>query len=248
MNLEDLNKSQLLLLTILVNFITSIATGILTVSLLDEAPPIVSQTVNRIVEQTVAAATPPDVITKQTTVVDKQQDLVVAAVAADAARTVGIYGPEGTSTPLIAIGTYLPKARAVATAGNPTLPAQAVIAFANGASAAVSLANSNADVAIYGFADSATLPALASPALLPLSSLAQGETALALAADGSALTGIISRITDKDVYTTLGTTPAGAAAVDLDGDIIGISDGAGAYVSAAEITAALVPAAPATTP
>ena len=34
MNIEELSKSQLILLTILVNFVTSVATGILTVSLL----------------------------------------------------------------------------------------------------------------------------------------------------------------------------------------------------------------------
>ena len=33
MNIEELSKSQLILLTILVNFVTSVATGILTVSL-----------------------------------------------------------------------------------------------------------------------------------------------------------------------------------------------------------------------
>jgi len=39
MDFEGLSKSQLILLTILVNFVTSVATGILTVSLLDYAPP-----------------------------------------------------------------------------------------------------------------------------------------------------------------------------------------------------------------
>ncbi|HEX8591514.1 MAG TPA: hypothetical protein VF696_02070 [Candidatus Paceibacterota bacterium] len=34
MNIDDLSKSQLLLLTILVNFVVSIATAVLTVSLL----------------------------------------------------------------------------------------------------------------------------------------------------------------------------------------------------------------------
>jgi hypothetical protein len=61
MNIDDLSKSQLLLLTLLVNFVMSIATGIVTVSLLDQAPQTVTQTVNRIIEHTVeTVTTPPD--------------------------------------------------------------------------------------------------------------------------------------------------------------------------------------------
>ena len=244
MNIEDLNKSQLLLLTILVNFVMSIATGILTVSLLDQAPPIVSQTVNRIVEQTVQTVAPglPSIVTKQTTVVDKQQDLVVAAIAAQAARTVSIYGGASTSTTPLAVGTYLPKSRAVVTATNVNvaLPAQATIAFPDGTSEAVSLAHSTDTVTIYGFADSAKLPVLASPALLGVTALAQGETVIALASDGSALIGIISRISGDSIHTTLGAVPFGSGAVDLDGDLVGVSGGtAGLYTSAKEVTAAL---------
>ncbi|MEJ0053401.1 MAG: hypothetical protein WDN10_01565 [bacterium] len=246
MNIEDLNKSQLLLLTILVNFITSIATGILTVSLLDQAPPIVTQTVNRIVEQTVQTVTPgaSSVITKQTTVVDKQQDLVVAAIAAQAARTVRVYDTDARErNPDVApaaIGTYLPKTRAVVTAGAKNLPAQATIVFPDGSSAAVSLARETDTVAIYGFADSAALPDAPAPVRVAASDVKQGETVIALTADGSAVTGIVSRVDSDKIYTTLPATPVGSGAVNLDGDLIGISsDGAGLYVSAGEVTAAL---------
>src|SRR3990172_5718518 len=104
MNIEELSKSQLILLTVLVNFVTSIATGILTVSLLDQAPPIVTQTVNRIVEHTVetVASTPAAVIAAPQPSVE---DLITAAFAADEARIVSIYAAAtGTSTPALASG------------------------------------------------------------------------------------------------------------------------------------------------
>ena len=87
MDIENLTKHQIVLLTLLVSFMTSIATGIVTVALMSQAPPVVSRTINQIVEhtiQTVASSTQGDrtVIQTQKTVVVKDDDLIAQSVAA----------------------------------------------------------------------------------------------------------------------------------------------------------------------
>ncbi len=229
MDIEELSKSQLILLTILVNFVTSVATGILTVSLLDHAPAFVTQTVNRVVEhtiETVAAAAPATII-QQAAPAPSNQDLVTAAIGADAARSVAIYAADtGTSTSAVAIGTYLSKSRVVVTAAQDALPKEALIEFTSGAYVPASLAREGRGITIYGFADAAVLPKMSSPALLNASDLKLGETALALGADGSASTGIVARVSEKGVHTTLPDIGTGSAVVDLSGNLIGVSAGA----------------------
>lgn len=56
--MEHLTKQQIVLLTLLVSFVTSIATGIVTVALMDQAPVGVTSTINHIIERTVEQVTP----------------------------------------------------------------------------------------------------------------------------------------------------------------------------------------------
>lgn len=53
MDLKDLNKQQLILLTMLFSFVISIATGIVSISLMKVVPPAVPQTINRVIERTI---------------------------------------------------------------------------------------------------------------------------------------------------------------------------------------------------
>ena len=57
-SIEGLNNTQIILLVLLVSFVTSIATGIVTVTLMDQAPPEITRTINRVVEHTVEKVVP----------------------------------------------------------------------------------------------------------------------------------------------------------------------------------------------
>jgi hypothetical protein len=58
MDIKDLNKSQLILLAVLLSFVTSIATGITTVTLMQQAPASVVVPVTRIIRETVEKIVP----------------------------------------------------------------------------------------------------------------------------------------------------------------------------------------------
>lgn len=100
--MEDLTKHQLILLVLLITFITSIGTGIITFTLLQEAPVEVTQTINRVVEKTierVVPAEPGKPETVVTTVVVNEEDRVLEAIAKNEKsivriKTVGADGSE----------------------------------------------------------------------------------------------------------------------------------------------------------
>lgn len=66
MDIKDLNKSQLILLAVLLSFVTSIATGITTVTLMQQAPSSVTVPINRIVRETVEKIVPAESTTTTT--------------------------------------------------------------------------------------------------------------------------------------------------------------------------------------
>jgi len=56
--MEDLTQQQMVLLSILVSFVTSIATSIMIVTMLTDSTPVITQTFNRIVEKTIETIVP----------------------------------------------------------------------------------------------------------------------------------------------------------------------------------------------
>lgn len=111
MDIEELNKFQLVLLTLLVSFVTSIATGIVTVTLLAEAPPAVTQTINQVVERTIETIVPKDVLkpgsVKETTIVVKEDDLITSSIQASLGKTGRVYGGTATTSPIVGLAAQI---------------------------------------------------------------------------------------------------------------------------------------------
>lgn len=116
--MEDLTKNQIVLLTLLVSFVTSIATGIVTVTLMDQAPPGVTQTVNRVVERTIERVVPGEpierVVIREVPVEITQEQLVMDVINDSSPAIVRLETAEGAN---LGSGFILGDSGAVLTVG-----------------------------------------------------------------------------------------------------------------------------------
>ncbi len=134
MNIERLTKAQTVLLVLLVSFVTSIATGIVTVTLLEEAPPIVTQTINRVVERTIERVVPGEtqtatVIETEKTIVVNEEDLIIQAIDKNKDKIVKIYQNTSDEPIYSGVGVIISKDGIVAVATDSSILKQGVSYF-----------------------------------------------------------------------------------------------------------------------
>lgn len=236
MNIEQLSKSQLLLLTLLVSFVTSIATGIVIISLLEEAPQTVTQTVNRVVERTIERVAQPAVsatqgaavITKEKTVIVQEKDVLSDAITKHAERVVSIQ-IEATSTPPIASGLFLPNQGLIATASIALAAEKTIfINFADNLQFEAVVVYQDEDTGITFLEpilpEGITLPTVAPYEFATIESAHRGQSILVLTTRGAVQTGIVSFVGDTSIETNLdqNSVPYGATLITNAGDIMGM--------------------------
>lgn len=238
MDIEDLSKSQLLLLTILVNFVVSIATGVLTVSLLDQAPTTVTQTVNRIVDHTIETVTTQVPVASEGDGAPTTEELLTSAIAGATSRSVSVLR-SGESYG--AAGVLLPASRTVATVSS-SLPGRVTIRFPDGTTADADRIGEDGLLKLYAIAEGAAVPAASGTSLVASADVKAGQTAIALDSSGAAVTGIVSKSDASGLAVNLPGISAGTAVVNLSGGIIGIAAGDGSLIGAERI-GALIPSA-----
>ncbi|MFA5987389.1 MAG: serine protease [Candidatus Paceibacterota bacterium] len=110
--MDELNKTQIVLLTIFITFVTSIATGIVTVTLMDQSPPGITQTVTRVVEKTIEKAMPSEIV-KEVRVAVPEGQLVADAIKKLRPAIVKIY-PEGSVSQVFSANEIIPAESQVA--------------------------------------------------------------------------------------------------------------------------------------
>ncbi len=106
--MEHLNKSQIVLLTLFVSFISSMATGIVVVTLMQQSPEPVLQTITNVVEKTIEKIVPTIIEKPGKTVVIKDEDLLVAAIERNSRSIVALKFTSAEGDKLsIGIGTIV---------------------------------------------------------------------------------------------------------------------------------------------
>lgn len=107
MHIKELNKTQLVMLTVLLSFITSIATGIMTTALLNEAPVSVSAPVNKVIRETVEKIVTVENDSSSNKEITKEQEQLLEDLKYIKPLTVSLYKKEGDKNKLLGTGLLL---------------------------------------------------------------------------------------------------------------------------------------------
>lgn len=241
MDIEELSKSQVILLTLLVSFVTSIATGIVTVSLMDQAPPVVAQTVNRVIERTVETVAPSvngqgaaAVVTQQKTVVVKESDLISQAVQRVEPSLVRLYSRDRENEQFLGLGIVLDASGRIvtdATALGDRADAFAALSDGTRVRVFVSAREESTGLAFMQATSSEKMPAF-KPAALMAGRAVLGQSLVSIAGKSVSriAPGIVTGMNTEKVAgfeTSIGTGDiiAGSPVIDTDGEIVGVSTG-----------------------
>ncbi len=257
MNLEQLTKHQIILLTLLVSFVTSIATGIVTVSLMNQAPPSVSHTIDQIVEHTIQTVTPATnqgatVVQTEKTVVVKDDDLVAQSVA-NLQKSVIRITAKGSDT-LIARGIVI-DARGTALTDKGAIEASGADAFdailSDGSRVPVKIippVSSTTPVLMMSVAVG-TSTAVAPATITAQSKLKLGQTVLLISGAGADTVGegviaTLPVVGSDNIEASVQSSTPGSVITTLFGEVIGIMTSESYTSSPNTYTIVSAPAAP----
>jgi S1-C subfamily serine protease len=108
--MEHLSKQQIILLALLVSFVTALATGVVTVSLMDQAPTSVGQTISRVIERTIEGTSSQSAFAGN---IQAYEDKIANAVEKVASSTVQIKSKDDGS--ILGTGLIVSKGGVIVT-------------------------------------------------------------------------------------------------------------------------------------
>jgi len=252
MDIKDLNRSQFLLLLLLIMFVSSITTAIVTVTLMDQSPRAsVANTIDRVIERVIPGATTTivKIVKEDSSTTEGAQVVKAMEIAAPSIIKIGQKtdkGSEGLGT-----GFVVRDGLAVTALKNLPEAVSQVIVVKGGLSVDGEVVSRDVDknIAFIKFTATSSLP-VASFAFnkdLPTS----GETSIALAyADNGnpeIMTGIITGVIGTNSTTTDNTSVnvirtgsvigdnIGGPVLSLNGQLIGIGISRGYVLSASAL-------------
>lgn len=249
MDIKDLNKSQLILLAVLLSFVTSIATGITTVTLMQQAPASFTEPVNRVIKQTVEKIQQVEGKTTVQTVIVKEEDLVVDAISKNKSSMFSLTtdGRDVNGQMIeLAIGQgFVINTDGVIVADALWVPSKDVY-YVENSSGKFKAEFLFADKAGFSFLkigaplDEKNKANFTVPVFGDLDKMKIGQKVLVL---GSTISSFIFD-GDKDIKTNVTKSNAGGLVLNLDGEAIGValSGEATSFASIKTITDALKPA------
>ena len=240
MDIEELTKSQIVLLVVLVSFVTSMATGIVTVSLMDQAPTSVAQTVNRVIQQTIREVASPGqtaaVSTPIKPVVVSEGNSVSTAIQKATPSVVRLYSSDGST--FLGLGVVIDASGGMITDTAAMGGAsQASVKLSNGSSVLASVTTRDAGIGLAVLAVATSSESTSTPAWVPISapsgSPVLGETVVMIAGESNPWIGsglVSSLFPSGGAAGTLVKTDIsgdnvlyGSPLIDTGGNLVGLS-------------------------
>ncbi len=244
MDLERLNTSQIILLTLLTSFVTSIATGIVTVTLMDQAPPVITQTLERVVEKTVAQVTPAGGQSAAVSVATEKAsatDVIPQAVSRMSVSLVRVYTGVSEAPEFLGFGVVVAKSGLIVTDLSilPEAGSKIFVATNNSGllpASVLSRGNSNSLSLLQGATTTPSGKMTWRSAVISSAPLALGQTVVSIAGKSATRidSGVVSLVAslgtgDKAPRDLIDTNiphdsiGAGSPLINADGELVGIS-------------------------
>ncbi len=246
MDIERLNQTQVILLTLLISFVTSIATGIATVSLMEKAPTDVTRIISRIVEKPIETVVQGEreVITQEHTVVVSESESIARAITKLSPSLVRLYTVSGKDKLEFAGMGLIVSADGIIVADSRIVNKNEkyIARLSSGAEIEAEPSDTATEEGFFRLQATPTvpIPVLTPASFEPFSDLVLGQTVIAIGGDVSTRVapGVIAELLPgasndaSRIRTSIDAAglSLGSPLITLDGLVVGMPEEAGSQV------------------